>query len=150
MGEAVVAQSTGLYTSMDSRAETRCSTMAVTASCTVLEAMEAGSQDTSLAFADTLALESIAASTGSVGNAYDNALAKSTIGLFKTKAVSKWSPFLTGPTKTIDDVEFAAMGWIDWFNQNRLHSTLDYLTPDEFEEVYYNQELALHPEILQA
>jgi transposase InsO family protein len=52
--------------------------------------------------------------------------------------------------KTIDDVEFATMGWVDWFNQRRLHSTLDYLTPDEFEEVYYSQESALHPEMLQA
>jgi len=107
-------------------------------------------QYTSIAFAETLVLEGIAASIGSVGDAYDNALAESTIGLFKTEAVSKRSPFLSGPMKTIDDVEFATMGWVDWFNQRRLHSTLDYLTPDEFEEVYYSQESALHPEMLQA
>lgn len=95
-------------------------------------------------------LEGIAASIGSVGDAYDNALAESAIGLFKTEAVSKRSPFLNGPLKTIDDVEFATMGWVDWFNQRRLHSTLDYLTPDEFEEVYYSQESALRPEMLQA
>ena len=95
-------------------------------------------------------LEGVAASIGSVGDAYDNALAESTIGLFKTEAVSKRSPFLSGPMKTIDDVEFATMGWVDWFNQRRLHSTLDYLTPDEIEEVYYSQELALCPEMLQA
>jgi len=53
-------------------------------------------------------------------DAYDNALAESTIGLFKTEAVSKRSPFLNGPLKTIDDVEFATMGWVDWFNQRRL------------------------------
>lgn len=111
---------------------------------------DAGSQYTSIAFAETLVLEGIAASIGSVGDAYDNALAESTIGLFKTEAVSKRSPFLIGPMKTIDDVEFATMGWVDWFNQRRLHSTLDYLTPDEFEEVYYSQESALRPEMLQA
>lgn len=77
----------------------------------------------SIAFAETLVLAGIAVSTGSVGDAYDNALAESTIGLFKTEAVSKRSPFLNGPFKTIDDVEFATMGWVDWFNQRRLHST---------------------------
>ncbi len=107
-------------------------------------------QYTSIAFSETLVLEGIAASIGSVGDAYDNALAESTIGLFKTEAVSKQSPFLNGPMKVIDDVEYATMGWVDWFNQRRLHSTLGYLTPDEFEEVYYSQESALRPEMLQA
>ena len=55
-------------------------------------------------------MEGIAASIGSVGDAYDNALAKSTIGLFKTEAVSKSSPFLQGPIKTIDEIEFLANG----------------------------------------
>lgn len=50
---------------------------------------------------------------------------------------------------TIDDVEFATMGCTDWFNQRRLHSTLNYLTPDEFEEVYYCQETAFQPEMSQ-
>jgi putative transposase len=111
---------------------------------------DAGSQYTSIAFAETLLLEDIAASIGSVGDAYDNTLAESTIGIFKTEAVSKVSPFLNGPLKTIDDVEYATMGWVDWFNQRRLHSTLDYLTPEEFEQVYYSQESTLHPEMSQA
>jgi transposase InsO family protein len=110
---------------------------------------DAGSQYTSIAFAETLVLEGIAASIGSIGDAYDNALAETTIGLFKTEAVSKRSPFLTGPIKTIDDIEFATMGWVDWFNQRRLHSTLDYITPDEFEAIYYSQQPALHPEMSQ-
>lgn len=74
----------------------------------------------SIAFAESLVLEGIAASIGSVGNAYNNVLAESTIGLFKTEAVSKRSPFLNGPLKTIDDVEFATMRWVDWFNQRRV------------------------------
>jgi putative transposase len=108
---------------------------------------DAGSQYTSIAFAETLVLEGIAASIGSVGDAYDNALAESTIGLFKTEAVSKRSPFLTGPIKSIDDIEFATMGWVDWFNARRLHSTLDYITPDEFEATYYAQQSTLQPEM---
>lgn len=70
------------------------------------------------------------------------------IRFFKTEAASKRSPFLNGPLKTIDDVKFATVGWVDWFNQRRLHSTLDYLTPDEFEGVYYSRKSALHPEML--
>ena len=107
-------------------------------------------QYTSIAFAETVVLESIAASIGSVGDAYDNALAESIIGLFKTEAASRRSSFLNGPMQTIDDVEFATMRWVDWFDQRRLHSTLDYLTPDKFEEVYESQEVALRPEMLQA
>ncbi|MCJ0907476.1 integrase core domain-containing protein [Rhodococcus sp. ARC_M6] len=46
---------------------------------------------------------------------------------------------MQGPIKTIYDIEFATMEWVDWFNTRRLHSTLDYVTPDEFEAVYYSQ-----------
>lgn len=66
---------------------------------------DTGSQNTSISFAKTLALEGITSSIGSVGDAYDNALAESIIGLFKTEAVSKSSPFLQGAIKTIDDIE---------------------------------------------
>ena len=87
----------------------------------------------------TLVLAGIAASIGSVGNAYDNALAETTIGLFKTEAVGRGSPFLTGPLRIIDDVEYATMEWVDWFNNRRLHSVLDYIPPEEYETVYYAQ-----------
>jgi putative transposase len=73
-------------------------------------------QYTSIAFAETLVLERIAASIGSVGDAYDIALAETAIGLFKTEAVGRGSPFLAGPLRTIDDVEYATMEWVDWFN----------------------------------
>lgn len=104
-------------------------------------------QYTSISLAETPALEGIVASIGSIGDAYDNALAESTIGLFKTEAVSKHSPFLTGPIRTIDDIEFATMEWVDWFNTRRLHSTLGYITPDEFEAIYYAQPSTLQPEM---
>jgi putative transposase len=98
---------------------------------------DAGSQYTSIAFAETLVLEGIAASIGSVGDAYDNALAETTIGLFKTEAVDRGSPFPTGPLRTIDDVEYATMEWVDWYNNRRLHSQLDYVPPEEYEAAYY-------------
>jgi putative transposase len=98
---------------------------------------DAGSQYTSIAFAETLVLEGIAASIGSVGDAYDNALAETTIGLFKTEAIGRGSPFLTGPLRIIDDVEYATMEWVDWFNNRRLHSVLDYVPPEEYEAAHY-------------
>ncbi len=100
---------------------------------------DAGSRYTSITFAETLVLEGIAASIGSVGDAYDNALAETTIGLFKTEAVGRGSPFLAGPLHTIDDVEYATMEWVDWFNNRRLHSQLNYIPPDEYEAAYYAQ-----------
>ena len=106
---------------------------------------DAGSQYTSIAFAETLVLEGIAASIGSIGDAYDNALAETTIGLYKTEAVSRNSPFLTGPLKTIDDVAYATMEWVDWYNARRLHSLLDYVPPDEYEGAYYAQPQASQP-----
>ena len=77
--------------------------------------------------------------------AYDNALAETTIGLFKTEAVGRGSPFLTGPLRTIDDVEYATMEWVDWYNGRRLHSQLNYIPPDEYETTYYAQTQASPP-----
>jgi transposase InsO family protein len=98
---------------------------------------DAGSQYTSIAFAETLVLEGIAASIGSVGDAYDNALAETTIGLFKTEAIDARSPFRPGPLRTLDDVEYPTMEWVDWYNNRRLHSLLDYVPPEEYESTYY-------------
>jgi len=75
----------------------------------------------------------------------NNALAETTIGLFKTEAVGRGSPFLTGPLRTIDDVEYATMEWVDWYNGRRLHSQLDYIPPDEYETTYYAQTQASPP-----
>lgn len=82
-------------------------------------------------------MEGIAAFIGSIGDAYDNALAESAIGLFNTEVMAKNNPFHAGPYKSIEDVEYATMEWVDWFNRSRLHSRLEYLTPDEFEAAYY-------------
>nr|WP_033293673.1 integrase core domain-containing protein [Amycolatopsis jejuensis] len=101
---------------------------------------------TSIAFAETFALEGIAASIGSVGDAYDNALAESTIGLFKTEVICRNSPFRVHPARTVDDIEYATMEWVDWYNHRRLHSTLGYIPPQEFEATYYARTATLQPE----
>ncbi|MDQ1576856.1 MAG: putative transposase [Microbacteriaceae bacterium] len=98
---------------------------------------DAGSQYTSIHFAETLALEGVAASIGSIGDAYDNALAESTIGLFKNEAIRDDSPFRAGPLRTLDDVEWVTIAWVDWYNTRRLHSTLGDVPPEEFEASYY-------------
>lgn len=94
----------------------------------------AGSRYTSIASVETLVLERIAASIGSIGDAYDNALAETTIGLLKTEAISAGSPLRSGPLKTFDDVEYATMEWVDWYSNRRLHSLLAYDPPTEYED----------------
>ena len=63
-------------------------------------------------------------------------MAETTIGLFKTEATGPRSPFRTGPLRTIDDVEYTTMEWVDWYNTRRLHSQLNYIPPDEYESTY--------------
>jgi len=106
---------------------------------------DAGSQYTAVRYTEHLALEGIAASIGTVGDAYDNALMESIIGLFKTECI-KPGPFVTGPLKNLTDVEMATMAWVDWWNHRRLHSSLDMLTPTEAEDTHYAATTALHPE----
>ena len=96
-------------------------------------------QYTSIHFTETLTIAGITASIGSVGDAYDNALAESTIGLFKTECFRRGSPFHAGPFTTIADVEYATLGWVDWYNQRRLHSTLGNIPPEEYEANHYRQ-----------
>jgi len=98
---------------------------------------DAGSQYTSIRFTETLALQGLSASIGSVGDAYDNAVAESFIGLYKNEAVAAGSPFRTGPLRTLTDVEALTMSYVDWFNNQRLHGLLELVTPQEFERTYY-------------
>ena len=97
---------------------------------------DAGSQYTSVHYTDHLFLEGLAASIGTVGDAYDNALMESVIGLYKTECIGT-TVFHEGPYKTVADVEYATAGWVDWYNHRRLHSRLDYATPVEFEQAHY-------------
>jgi transposase InsO family protein len=97
---------------------------------------DAGRQYTAVRFTEHLELEGGRPSIGSVGDAYDNGLMESIIGLFKTECI-RTTVFHAGPYRTISDVEFAAAGWVDWYNQRRLHSSLGYLSPVEYEQAHY-------------
>lgn len=95
---------------------------------------DAGSQYTSLAFTEELIEAGIAGSIGTVGDALDNALMESTIGLYKTELVrplaqqSNWSG--------LRSVERETAEWIRWYNHERIHSSIDYMTPIEREAMY--------------
>jgi putative transposase len=95
---------------------------------------DAGSQYTSFAFTQRLVDAGADLSIGSVGDGYDNALAETTIGLYKTELINR-----KGPWKTIDQVELATLEWIDWYNHRRLHSACDGLPPVEFEQTRERQ-----------
>lgn len=98
---------------------------------------DAGSQYTSVRFTETVALQGLSASIGSVGDAYDNAAAETTIGLYKNEAVRADSPFRTGPLRTLADVEALTMNYVHWYGTQRLHGELGNLTPEEYEQAYY-------------
>jgi putative transposase len=95
---------------------------------------DAGSQYTSIVYSQRLEDVRAVASIGSVGDSYDNALAESVIGLYKTECVRH-----EGPWRGVDDLELATMSWVWWFNEIRLHSELGYVTPVESERDYYRQ-----------
>ncbi|MDZ8171182.1 IS3 family transposase [Microbacterium xanthum] len=96
---------------------------------------DAGSQYVSLAYTDKLALDGIAPSIGSVGDALDNALMETINGLYKTECI-RTTVFHDGPYMTISDVELATAGWVDCHNIRRLHSSLGYVPPAEFEQAH--------------
>lgn len=108
---------------------------------------DAGSKYVSFRFTEDLMLEGILASIGTVGDAYDNALAESTIGLFKNEVMAKNNPFHVGPFKTIADVENATVYWVDWYNNTRLHSSIGDVPSAEFELNYYATNLASQPQM---
>jgi putative transposase len=91
-----------------------------------------GTQYLSIRYTERLAEAGIERSVGSVGDSYDNALAETVIGLFKTEVIRR-----RGPWRNIDGVEFATLEWVDWFNNRRLLEPLGYVPPAEFEAAYY-------------
>jgi putative transposase len=97
---------------------------------------DAGSQYTSIRFTEHLALEGIKPSVGTVGDAFDKALMETIIGLFKTECIGT-TIFHPGPFRTLADVEFAVVGWVDWYNHRRLHSSLGVVPPVEIEQAHY-------------
>ncbi len=101
---------------------------------------DAGSQYTSFAFTSRLIEAGVDPSVGSVGDAYDNALAESQIGLYKTELIRPY-----GPWRDVDHVELETLHWVHWFNHDRPHESIDDLTPIEAEEAHYAARNRLRP-----
>jgi transposase InsO family protein len=95
---------------------------------------DAGSQFTSIRYGERLAEIGATPSIGTVGDSFDNALAETVNGYYKTELIR--GPARTGPWKTIEEVELATLGWVHWHNHQRLHGYLNDLPPAEFEALH--------------
>jgi len=91
-----------------------------------------GAQYLAMRYTDRLADAGIEPSVGSRGDSYDNALAESIIGLYKTEVIHR-----KGPWRHLENVEFATLTWVDWFNTRRLLEPIGYVPPAEYEAQYY-------------
>ncbi len=94
-----------------------------------------GVQYLSIRYSDRLAEAGIEPSVGSVGDSYDNALAETINGLFKTEIIHP-----NGPWRSLEEVEFATLEWVDWFNHRRLFGPIGNIPPVEFEQLYYERQ----------
>ena len=94
-----------------------------------------GSQYLSIRYTERLADAGAALSVGSRGDSYDNALAETIIGLFKTELIRS-----RGPWRNLDEVEYATLEWVDWFNHRRLLEPIGNIPPAEFEADYWRKE----------
>jgi putative transposase len=92
----------------------------------------------SIAFTTRLLDAGVDPSVGSVGDAYDNALAETTVGLFKTEQINR-----RGPWRGLDQVEIATLKWVDWYNHRRPHQAMDDFTPVAAEDLHYAHTTAL-------
>jgi len=94
----------------------------------VIQHSDAGAQYTALRYAERLTDVGAIASIGAVGDSYDNALPETVVRLYKTECVK-----IDGPFRTVDELELATLSWAHWFHEDRLHSSIGYLTPVEKE-----------------
>jgi putative transposase len=92
-------------------------------------------QYTAIRFTQRLAEAGAVTSVGSRGDSYDNALAETIIGLYKTELIRR-----RGPWKDLDEVEYATLEWVDWFNHRRLLAPIGYVPPAELEVDYHRRE----------
>ncbi|HEX3306549.1 MAG TPA: integrase core domain-containing protein, partial [Streptosporangiaceae bacterium] len=88
-----------------------------------------GVQYLSIRYTQRLADAGAVTSVGSRGDSYDNALAETTIGLFKTEVIAR-----RGPWRTLTQVEAALAEWVDWYNHRRLHEACGDIPPVEYEQ----------------
>jgi putative transposase len=93
-----------------------------------------GTQYLAMRYTDRLTDAGIEPSVGSRGDSYDNAMAESIIGLYKTEMIQR-----RGPWRHLEGVEFATLDWVDWFNTRRLLEPIGYVPPAEYEARYYEQ-----------
>jgi putative transposase len=99
-----------------------------------------GVQYLSIRYTERLAAQGAVTSVGSRGDSYDNAMAESIIGLYKSELIT-----MRGPWRTVDDVELATLGWVHWWNTTRLHSATGHLPPNEFEAAHYAHQPPANP-----
>ena len=103
-----------------------------------------GSQYLSIRYSQRLADNNIVASVGSKGDSYDNSMVESFNGLYKWELI-----YPKGPWQGLEDVEWATLEYVDWFNQRRLHGEIipgpGYTTPADFEADYYRQTVPVAP-----
>ena len=90
-----------------------------------------GSQYVSIRYSQRLLQAGVEASVGSTGDSYDNALAETINGIYKTELVRK-----KGPWKTVEALEWETLNWVHWFNQTRLLEPIGHIPPAEFEALY--------------
>ena len=98
-----------------------------------------GQQYVAIRYTERLADAGAVRSVGSRGDSYDNALAESVIGLYKTELVKK-----QGPWRSFEQLELATARWVDWYNNRRLHSAIEAMPPAEFEAAYDSNRQAAH------
>jgi putative transposase len=99
----------------------------------VVHHSDRGSQYLSIRYSERLAEAGAEPSVGSVGDSYDNALAETIIGLYKTEVIHR-----RGPWRNLDAVEYATLEWVDWFNHRRLLEPIGNIPPAELEASYYH------------
>ncbi len=100
-----------------------------------------GVQHLSIRYTERLSEAGIHASVGSVGDSYDNALAETINGTYKTELI-----YRKGPWRSVEAVELATLEWVDWFNNRRILAPLGYVPPVEFESMYYARHSADAPQ----
>ena len=96
-------------------------------------------QYVSVAYTERLAEIGARPSIGSIGDSYDNSLAESVNGLYKTELIRRRSPW-----RNVEHVELETLAWVEWFNNRRLHSELGDIPPAEFEHNYYARTRTQH------
>jgi putative transposase len=105
----------------------------------LLRSIESG-QYLAIRYTERLAEVGVTNSVGSKGDSFDNAMAESIIGLYKTELVRN-----RGPWRSLDDLELATLEWVDWFNHRRLFRELGRVPPAEFEDRHYRQNISPDP-----